>query len=46
MILFEKQKIKYAIIFYLYLKEVKLIKNTGLDSNTSCILTILAFNTC
>ena len=43
MIHFEKRKFKYTSIFYLYLREARQIKNTRLDSNTSCILTILEF---
>ena len=43
MIHFEKRKIKYTTIFYFYLKEVRLIKNTKLDSDTSCIQTSLTF---
>ena len=33
---FEKRKVKYPTIFYLYLKEVRLIKNTGLEHSNTC----------
>ena len=36
MIHFQKRKIKYTTIFYLYLKEVRLIKNNGLGHSNTC----------
>ena len=36
MIHYEKRKIKYTIVFYLYLKEVRLIKMTGLEHSNTC----------
>ena len=39
MIHFEERKIKYTTFFCLYLRELRLIKNTRLDSNNSNVLT-------
>ena len=36
MIYLDKRKIKYRTILYLYLKEVRLIKNTGLEHSNTC----------
>ena len=40
MIHFEERKIKYTTFFYLYLRELRLIENTRLDSNNSDVLTL------